>query len=297
VRVAPRDILCQPGANTAIVPIRNRHDDHGLRSDEQVGNEFQQLVRFGLRSADDPLIRGSVVLADAFLRTDTPNGPVWHRYRQDGYGEHEDGHAYDGTGIGRGWPLLTGERGHYELCAGNDPLPYLAAMAAMASPGGMIPEQVWDTDPIPARRLVLGEASGSAMPLVWAHAEFVKLLVSRQIEHPYDRPRAAWQRYRGKRPKAEYAFWWPHAPIASLTAGTKLAIALSEPATVRWGRDDWQAVADVETTDSELGFHVAVLATADLPPDTGIEFTWRPSRNNSWVGRNFSLTIFPAKSP
>src|SRR5207302_89403 len=92
-------------------------------------------------------------------RSTVPNwagGPVWHRYCGDGYGEQEDGTAYDGTGIGRGWPLLTGERGMYELCAGNDPLPYLEAMAAMASPGGMLPEQVWDTESIPDRFLFLG---------------------------------------------------------------------------------------------------------------------------------------------
>ena len=86
---------------------------------------------------------------------------------------------YDGTGRGRGWPLLTGERGHYELVAGRDPLPYLEAMTGMASPGGMLPEQVWDADPIPSRRLEPGRPTGSAMPLVWAHAEFIKLMVSR----------------------------------------------------------------------------------------------------------------------
>jgi glucoamylase len=291
VRVAPLSILCSQGANASIVPIRNRSDDSGLRGDEQIGNEFQQLVRFGLREADDLLIRGSVVLADALLRTDTPNGPVWHRYRNDGYGEHEDGRAYDGTGIGRGWPLLTGERGHYELCAGKDPLPYLEAMAAMASPGGMIPEQVWDAAPIPARRLVAGQASGSAMPLAWAHAEFVKLLASRQAQHPFDRPRAAWQRYRGKRPKAEYAFWWQHAPIGWITAGTKLAVALLDPAIVRWGDENWQSIAEVPTVESGLGFHVAALATEVLPAGSKIQFTWRAAKDGSWSGQDASIAV------
>ena len=92
-----------------------------------------------------------------------------------------DGRPYDGTGLGRGWPLLTGERGHYELAAGRDPLPFLEAMTRMASPGGMLPEQVWDADPIPDRRLAPGRPSGSATPLVWAHAEFIKLMVSRRL--------------------------------------------------------------------------------------------------------------------
>src|SRR5260370_5181489 len=105
---------------------------------------------------------------------------------------------------------MTGGGGHYEVAAGGVPLPYLEAMAAMASPGGMLPEQVWDAEPIPSRRLAPGRPTGSAMPLVWAHAEFIKLMISRQLRHPVDRPRAVWQRYRGRRPAARHAFWWMH---------------------------------------------------------------------------------------
>src|SRR6185437_3241972 len=102
-------------------------------------------------------------------------------------------------------------------------------------PGGMIPEQVWDAAPIPARRLYPGCPTGSAMPLAWAHAEFVKLLMSRQTGHLFGRPRAVRRRYRGKRPVPPYAFWWPHAPIAHCPAGLQLAVALPNPAAVHWG--------------------------------------------------------------
>ena len=80
-------------------------------------------------------IRDSIAVVDALLKADTPNGPVWHRYNGDGYGEHDDGVAFDGSGRGRAWPLLTGERGHYELVAGRDPRLYLKTMAAMTGPG------------------------------------------------------------------------------------------------------------------------------------------------------------------
>jgi glucoamylase len=291
VRVAPPDIIAHAGATSALVPIRNRRDSTGLPGDEQIGTEFLYLVRAGLRRHDDPLILGSVKLADALLKSDTPMGPVWHRYRGDGYGEHEDGSAFDGAGIGRGWPLLTGERGHYELAAGNDPLPYLAAMAAMASSGGMIPEQVWDTDPIPARRLAPGRPSGSAMPLAWAHAEFVKLMVSRQIGYSFGRSRAVWERYRGEPPVAQHAFWWPHAPIDGFAAGARLAIALPEPGTVHWGRDGWQRIEDTPTSDSGLGFHVAVLDTASFAPGSWVDFTWRGQESGAWAGRNIVVHI------
>ncbi len=254
----------RPDIFRQVIPIHNRADNAAVRADELVGTEFLQLVRFGLRRADDPLILDSIRVADALLKTDTPSGPVWHRYNGDGYGEHDDGSPYDGAGRGRGWPLLTGERGHYELAAGRDPLPYLEAMCRMASPGGMLPEQVWDADPIPARRLSPGRPSGSAMPLVWAHAEFIKLLVSRHLGHPIDRPRAVGQRYRGQRPAARHAFWWPHAPIAGLSAGARLAVALPLPAVVHWGRDGWRDVADEPTRDSGLGFHVAILEASGL---------------------------------
>ena len=77
------------------------------------------LVRFGLRAADDPRIRDTAKVIDALLKVETPSGSSWHRYNDDGYGEHEDGSPFDGTGIGRVWPLLTGERAHYELAAGR----------------------------------------------------------------------------------------------------------------------------------------------------------------------------------
>jgi glucoamylase len=296
VRVAPPEILGQADASHGIVPIRNRIDSSGLRGDEQIGTEFLHLTRYGLRRPDNPFILGSVKLADALLKTDTPNGPVWHRYRNDGYGEHADGRAYDGIGIGRGWPLLTGERGHYELTAGRDPLPYLEAMAAMASPGGMIPEQVWDTEPIPARGLYPGRATGSAMPLAWAHAEFVKLLASRQIGHPFARPRAIWRRYRGHPVVARHAFWWQHAPIATMAAGARLAVALLEPSIARWGHDGWQETLEVRTQDTGLGFHVAVLDTMALPPGSRVEFTWRRADDGEWAGRNAEVRLVAAPS-
>jgi glucoamylase len=296
VRVAPASVLKDALASHAIVPLRNRYDDSGIPGDEQVGTEFLQLVRIGLRRFDDPFILGSVKLADALLKTDTPNGPVWHRYRGDGYGEHEDGTAYDGTGIGRGWPLLTGERGHYELCAGRDPLPYLEAIAAMASPGGMIPEQVWDTEAIPQRFLFPGQATGSAMPLAWAHAEFVKLLVSRQIGHPFSRPRAIWRRYEGRRLPARDAFWWPHAAIGSMPAGARLVVALPEACFVHWGVNGWLSVTDTPPVDTGLGFYATALDTTGLPAGTAIDFTWR-GQDGEWIGRDWRVEVMAAPQP
>jgi glucoamylase len=295
VLVLPVQILERPEISHQVVPIHNRAAGAGVPGDELVSTEFLQLVRFGLRGADDPLILDSLRVADALLKTETPCGPVWHRYNGDGYGEHDDGSPYDGTGRGRGWPLLTGERGHYELAAGRDSLPFLEAMTRMASPGGMLPEQVWDAEPVPSRRLELGRPTGSAMPLMWAHAEFIKLIVSRHLGHPVDRPRAVWRRYQGRRPTARHAFWWPHAPIGTFPAGARLAVALPQPAMVHWGINGWQNAADEPTLDSGLGFHVASIDVAHLPQNARVEFTWKWQETGAWHGRDYELVASPVQ--
>jgi glucoamylase len=276
VRIAPPQVLEHgSAAMRQPVPLRNRSGQMGMPADEMIGTDFLQLVRFGLRQPDDPLILQSIAVADRLLKLDTPYGPVWRRYTGDGYGEHDDGAPYDGTGRGRPWPLLTGERGHYELAAGRDPLPYLQAMCGMASALGLIPEQVWDGPAIPARDLLFARPSGSARPLAWAHAEFAKLMISRQLGRPCDRPNAVWRRYQGRRPAARRAFWAPHAPIGDIAPGARLVVALPRPALVRWRLDDGRPEGETATVETGLGFHAAELDTAHLAAGRQIDFGWR----------------------
>jgi len=162
-------------------------------------------------------------------------------------------------------------------------------MTKMASPGGMLPEQVWDADPIPSRRLAPGRPSGSAMPLVWAHAEFIKLMVSRHLGHAVDRSRAVWRRYQGRRPAARYAFWWPHAPIREFPAGSRLAVALPRAAKIHWGHGGWRKEVDEATIDSGLGFHVAALDVSRFSPGERIEFTWQWEETGAWHGRDYQV--------
>ena len=263
-----------------------------VAADELVGTDFLALVRFGLRLADDPRILSSLAVCDGLLRTDTPSGPVWHRYNGDGYGEHADGHAFDGTGLGRGWPLLVGERGHYELAAGRDARPYLATMRRMASSGGLLPEQVWDTEPIAELNLLPGRPSGSAMPLAWAHAEYVKLVRSIALGHPIDRPGAAWDRYHGVAPKPTRATWRFTAQRPTMVAGRTLRVEVLAPATVRYSLDGWATWADVAARDTGLGLWlVDVPGSPGLRPGDAVEFTlWWPDAGR-WEGRNLRVAV------
>ena len=259
-----------------------------------VGLENAYLARLGLRDANDSRMRDTLTVVKALIEVETPAGPGFYRYNHDGYGEHEDGPPYDGTGVGRLWPLLTGERGHLALLQGEDPTPYLNAMMKMTGACGLLPEQVWDRDPLPDRGLFPGRPTGSAMPLVWAHAEYIKLLVSRQLGHPYDRPPATWQRYQGMRPEIQRAIWLPQSPIQEINAGQTLLVAMFEPGSLHWGIDGWQSSQDRATQDTGLGLHVVEFETKTLQAGQRIDFTFQRVDTGEWSGRNYTIVVTQA---
>lgn len=261
-RIVPADVLTDDSALMRAMPIKNHEIDPGLPPTEQIGVDFLQLVRYGLRDPDDPLIRNTIKLVDELLEADLPQGPCWYRYTSDGYGEHPDGQAYDGNGQGRLWPLLTGERGHYELIRGGDALTYLYAMAGMGDGGGMLPEQVWDTEGIAEYGLKYGRATNSAMPLAWAHAEYIKLACSILKGDPVDRPEPVWTRYHGIRPDPEVWFWSLLAPLKSLPAGKRLGFCLPSAATIHWCTEAGEEQT-LNTRPLAMGVHVARLPRLD----------------------------------
>jgi glucoamylase len=292
VRIASPQVLAGAPISTPVALLNQPDGTVMVPADEMVGTDFLALVRFGLRLPDDPAVLSSLKVADALLVTRTPSGAVWHRYNGDGYGEHADGSPYDGAGIGRGWPLLVGERGHYELAAGRDARPYLETMRRMASGAGMLPEQVWDTDPLPALELVPGRPSGSAMPLAWAHAEFVKLARSISLGHPVDRPAAAWQRYHGIRPTPVRALWRLEAQRPSMAAGRTLRVELPAAARVHFSLDGGQHWSDVDAADTGLGVWIAdVPGSRDVAAGGGIDFTFMWTGSGEWQGQDMRVAV------
>ena len=250
------------------------------------------LVRFGLRDADDPRIVNTVKAIDALLKVQTPFGPAWHRYNDDGYGEHADGHPYDGTGIGRVWPLLVGERAHYELAAGrqDEAERLMRAMEAFAN-NGMIPEQIWDAPDIPDKELFFGRPSGSAMPLVWAHAEYVKLRRSLREGRIFDTPQATIQRYLIERTPAECEAWRFNQKARSIRQGKKLRLEALAPCSVHWTADDWQSAQDTPSSDTGLGVHLVDLPTQGLPSGSVVAFTFYWPEADAWEGTDYSVRI------
>jgi glucoamylase len=260
-------------------------------ADEIVDGGFLDLVRYGIRDAQDPLVVDSLRVVDAVLRVETPFGPCWRRFNHDGYGQAEDGGPYTGTGQGRAWPLLTGERGHYELAAGRDARPYLTTMEHLATATGLLPEQVWDSDDIPAAHQFLGRPTESAVPLAWAHAEYAKLARSIDDRQVFDLIPEVAARYVRRIPTpSSIEIWTFQRQPQVLAAGRLLRIVGEAPFVLRWSDDGWATSVDTPSVRTPLG-----LEYVDLPPlpEVGrvLRFTFRWPASNRWEGRDFSVTV------
>jgi glucoamylase len=258
---------------------------------EIVDAGFLQLVRFGIRAPDDPVIVDSLRVVDVVLKVDTPFGPSWHRYNHDGYGQRPDGGPFEGWGKGRAWPLLTGERGHYELAAGGDPGPFIRAMEGFASPTGLLPEQVWDEPDRPEVGMSLGRPTGAAMPLLWAHAEYVKLLRSAADGQVFDRIPAVAERYgRPRRTGRVLEVWSFNRQPSRVAKGATLRVQAAAPFRLHWTGDEWQTVHDTSSSPTALGIEFV-----DLPvPDTQqapIRFTFFWIAANRWEGRDYVVAV------
>jgi glucan 1,4-alpha-glucosidase len=152
---------------------------------------FLELVRLGILPANDPDVARSLPVVDAAIKSTTPSGPGWHRYNGDGYGDRaSDGRPWapSGQGTGHLWPALSAERGEQDVASGDlaAATSLLSGMRQFASGVGLIPEQDWElpdvaasaygTDPtIASIGFTDGQAAGSASPLTWSAASFVRL--------------------------------------------------------------------------------------------------------------------------
>jgi glucoamylase len=294
VRITPPETADAASPLDGYVPIKNRPPDASSQPAAlTVSPDALALVRFGLRAPDDPRIRNTLRVVDELLKIELPAGPCWRRYNGDGYGEHEDGEPFDGTGIGRLWPLLTGERAHYELAAGNraGAQALLVALEGFASDGHLIPEQIWDAPDLPERELFRGRPSGSAMPLAWAHAEHIKLLRSLADGRVFDMPPQPRQRYVIDRVGSAWAVWRFSHKCRSLAAGRNLRIEVADAAIVHWSRDGWRTVNDTPTRDSGFGLQFADLDTAALPSGGAVAFTFHWQSADRWEGEDFVVAI------
>ena len=293
IRINPTD-SSQPDAhadpNTTMIQVANGGGLHPARN--VVGGDFLHLVRFGIRSATDQVVRDSIEVMDQVIKHDLPQGPGWRRYNHDGYGQKDDGRAFDGTGVGRCWPILTGERGHYELAAGRDPKPFILAMEKFANQGGMISEQLWDAGDLEGDGMKRGFPTGAAMPLCWSHAEYISLVRSRHDGVCFDRVEPAYQRYVVNPVSSRHEIWTPRHRLQRMPRGKILRIVLAAEATVVWSRDDWATANQLDTAHEDgLNLWFADFPTADWAINSVIKFTFFWKCDQRWQGENFQVSV------
>ncbi|HZY62211.1 MAG TPA: glycoside hydrolase family 15 protein [Edaphobacter sp.] len=288
------------------IRIANRgpNEQNVFEAREIIDGGFLELVRYGIRRADDPLIVDSLKVVDHVLKRDTPYGPCWRRYNHDGYGQKKDGGPFDGWGQGRCWPLLTGERAHYELAAGGDYKSLIRAIEKFSSIGGMLPEQVWDYEDLPSEGMYFGQSAGSAQPLVWAHSEYLKLLRSAADDRVFDRISIVEDRYSVPAAKRNFSnhidIYQATRAISHIITGYTLRIIDANRFRVVYTFDNWATVNHLDSHRvGYLGFFVDIPTTAT---QTGaIEFTlcWPgqdEGQKDHWLGHNVAVT-FIASSP
>jgi len=251
---------------------------------------FLELVRYGIRRPDDPVIVDSLRAVDAILKVETPFGPCWRRYNHDGYGQHDDGAPYDGWGKGRAWPLLTGERAHYELAAGRDVSLYVRAMEQFASETGMLTEQVWDQPDQVENHMALGRPTTAAMPLAWAHAEYIKLLRSIQEGRPFDLIPEVAERYGKARGGRRMEIWKPKRQPRTVRPGTVLRIMAESGFNLHWSGDGWKTPNDTASLPTSLGVEFVDI---DIPHGqrAPVKFTFFWKETQKWEGKDYEIAI------
>ena len=294
IRINPADInQCadeDPDCGTLSLANQAPGTRHEFPAKEIVDAGFLELVRYGIRCADDPIIQDSLRVVDAVLKVETPYGPSWRRYNHDGYGQRDNGTSYSGWGTGRPWPLLTGERGHYEIAAGRDPAPYLRALENFAQGVGLIPEQIWDAPDMPSRHLRFGGPTDAAVPLIWAHSEYVKLHRSVTEGRVFDLVEPVHDRYvRHKCERKVIEVWEFNRQVQMVEAGTVLRIQANSPFLLHWTNDDWQHSTDIPSRTTAMGIDYADIA---VPNSTiSLQFTFLWVDEDRWEGKDYNVQV------
>ncbi len=285
--LAPSEQLCH-----MLVFNRNRPKDVPHHQGELVDAGFLELVRYGVRDPKDQHIVSSIEVVDKMIRSDYPGGAAFYRFNGDGFGEKEDGSAFDGSGVGRPWPLITGERAMYEMLAGNNSEFYLKSFEGFANDGLMFPEQVWDRDDMPEKRLYRGRGTGSATPLMWAHAEYIKLLRTRKDMAGCDIIPEVKRRYIDSKATLQMASWKKNKPVHIARTTDIIRIISFDRADLLWTSDNWATKSEEPMTATGVGHHYFDFKPGSFESGAKLSFTFHYHDTGAWEGKDYEIRIY-----
>ena len=256
-----------------------------------VDSGFLELVRQGVMPASSTYITQSLAAVDATIKQTINGNDYWYRYNHDGYGETASGSNYTGAGMGRLWPLLSGERGIYTIANGGSGDAALTAMMASANSTGMIPEQVWNTSA--PSGYTPGTPTKSINPLNWAMGEFITLLVSTSSHTIADVPSIVYNRYAGAT-SSNPVTSSPNPPVSNQAAtitNTGTLASSASSITLHWGYNNWTGVTNATMTKQSNG---SWQATITLPASATQLNMAIYNQSNTWDNNNsnnYSLTV------
>jgi glucoamylase len=273
-------------ARHGTMQIRNREQTERAIADV-VGFEFLALVRYGLRAANDPRIVDTFRICEGELGITIGEHRHYHRYEADGYGEHADGSPFDGTGIGRAWPLLTAERAIHAVLNGEDAHTQIAAILSSRTKGGMIPEQVWDADAKDTYDLQPGLPSGSAAPLVWAHAELLKIVSALQTGRAVEQL-GCMTLDASPRITPTIAHWRSDLPLSLVDSSASLLIESEREFMLHIGVNGWNELEDIAS--EPIGFGRFGVTIENLSSLRSLEFT-RQWVDGSWEEIDHAIEV------
>lgn len=303
IRLLPSGEPTAPEQNPddATIYLRNLSAQNAFPARNVVDAGFLELVRYGIRAPKDPLVEDSLRVIDASLKDELPGGPCWRRYTHDGYGQDDSGGPFLGAGVGRPWPLLTGERAMYEFAAGRDPAPYVRAMEAFAGEQCLLAEQLWNAPDLDTQAIELrfGGATGSAVPLAWAHAEYIKLVRSisdaeRLKLSPdlavFDRIQVVADRYLKEHPESPLEIWNWNRQIPAIPRTKTLRIQSTANFRLHWSADGWATPQDTSAVQTDVGVFYADVATDQQTPGP-LKFTFYWPDASRWEGRDYEVNL------
>ena len=164
-------------------------------------------------------------------------------------------------------------------------------MERFATKTGMLPEQVWDENDLPKVHLQLGRPTGSAMPLIWAHAEYIRLLRSVADGKVFDLIPEVASRYQGiVRAAGRLRSWKPTHQPRTIRKGTLLRIQAPDEFVLHWSVDNWKTVNDTNSTRTILGVEfVDIMTHKNQTNPIRFTFFWRSK--STWEGKDYSIAI------
>ena len=257
---------------------------------------FLELVRQGVMPANSPYITQSLTSADSVLQQTVNGNAYWYRYNHDGYGEHSDGSNYNGTGIGRLWPIFSGERGIYDVAAGTSADAMLTAMTASENASGFIPEQVWDNN-APAG-FTPGTPTKSMNDLNWAMGEFITLLFSAHSNTVADAASVVTNRYiaGAYQPRTGFTIDYNSAqayPGKALTIYYNGSLDSQSKVFLHWGENGWLNVPATDPTMVKRadGFWQTTISVPNDATQINMAFNNGAGTWDNNGGSNYNITI------